>query len=204
MEKAVREAYTCLTGELIRRHLTITAMESVTGGLVASLITDTEGSSAVLKGSFVTYSNEAKIAQGVPAEVIEQYSVYSEETAAAMAEACRAAYRADIGIGVTGTLGNVDPANQDASVPGEVYFAVSMTGSADSCCAELQGTVPEPRETVQEQRDPESADLSGSRQCRTETVHIRVGAHLPRPAAKAEIAGEIARHILCRLGIITG
>ena len=90
------------------------------------MITDTEGSSAVLKGAFVTYSNEAKIQQGVPREILEKYTVYSEETAAAMAQACLKAYHADIGIGVTGTMGNVDPANPEASVPGQVYFAIAV------------------------------------------------------------------------------
>lgn len=123
-ETAVRGKYTELTLWLIRRGLTITTMESCTSGQIASLITDTEGSSAVLKGAFVTYSNEAKILQGVPAGIIETYGVYSAETAAAMAEACRSAYKADIGTGVTGSFGNADPANAD-SVPGEVYFAVA-------------------------------------------------------------------------------
>ena len=115
-EAAVRGKYTELTLGLIRRGLTITTMESCTSGQIASLITDTEGSSAVLKGAFVTYSNEAKIMQGVPAAIIGTYGVYSAETAAAMAEACRAVYGADIGTGVTGSFGNADPA---------VYFAVA-------------------------------------------------------------------------------
>lgn len=123
-EAAVRGKYTELTLGLIRRGLTITTMESCTSGQIASLITDTEGSSAVLKGAFVTYSNEAKIMQGVPAAIIGTYGVYSAETAAAMAEACRAVYGADIGTGVTGSFGNADPANAD-SIPGEVYFAIA-------------------------------------------------------------------------------
>ena len=124
-ETEIRENYRGLTKFLIREHLTITTMESATSGQIASLITDTEGSSAVLKGAFVTYCNEAKIMQGVPAEIIEEYSVYSKETAEAMAAACRKTYQADIGIGVTGTMGNVDPANASVSVPGQVYFAIS-------------------------------------------------------------------------------
>ncbi|MDO4475805.1 MAG: CinA family protein [Lachnospiraceae bacterium] len=121
----VREHYHQLTKQLIDKGLTITTMESATSGQIASLITDTEGSSAVLPGAFVTYSNRAKILQGgVPAEVIETYSVYSEETARAMASACRRAYGTDIGVGVTGTMGNVDPDNAQDSVPGEVYLAV--------------------------------------------------------------------------------
>ena len=60
----------------------------------------------------------------VPEETIRKYGVYSAETAAAMAEACRAAFRTDIGVGITGSFGNIDPCNTD-SVPGEVYFAVA-------------------------------------------------------------------------------
>lgn len=126
VESEIRSHYQDLTKLLIERQLTITTMESATAGQLASLITDTEGSSAILKGAFVTYSNEAKIRQGVPAEVLDRYTVYSRETAVAMAEACRKAYDADIGIGVTGTMGNVDPANSEASVPGQVYFAFAM------------------------------------------------------------------------------
>ena len=136
-EAEIREKYRKLTLMLIEKQLTITTMESATGGLIASLITDTEGSSAVLKGAFVTYSNAAKIACGVPAAVIEKYSVYSEETARAMAQACRKAYDADIGIGVTGTFGNADPANPDDSVPGVLYYAIALRNSTRSFRAGL-------------------------------------------------------------------
>ncbi|MBQ3392222.1 MAG: CinA family protein [Lachnospiraceae bacterium] len=131
-ETEIREHYRALTEFLIAKKLTITTMESATAGQIASLITDTEGSSAVLKGAFVTYSNEAKIMQGVPADVIARYTVYSRETAEAMALACQKAYGADIGIGVTGTMGNVDPGNPAASVPGQVYFAIAAKGSVES------------------------------------------------------------------------
>lgn len=122
-EIIVRERFAALTKYLIAHNISITTMESMTSGFVASLITDTEGSSAIMKGAFVTYSNEAKILQGVPADIIDSYGVYSCETAEAMAKACRKAYRADIGIGITGSTGNVDPNNAD-SVPGQVYIAV--------------------------------------------------------------------------------
>ncbi len=120
---SVLSLYEQITRILIRKGLQISTMESCTSGIIASLITDTEGSSAVLKGSLITYSNEAKISCGVPADVITAFGVYSEETAAAMAKATRQAYNSDIGIGVTGSFGNVDPSNPD-SVPGELYFAI--------------------------------------------------------------------------------
>jgi nicotinamide-nucleotide amidase len=120
----VHGLYRQITETLIEKQMTVTTMESCTAGLIASLITDTDGSSAVMRGAFVTYSNETKIKQGVPEEVIEEFGVYSEETACAMAEACREAYDTNLGVGITGTLGRVDPGNSD-SVSGEVYFAIA-------------------------------------------------------------------------------
>lgn len=136
-EKETREMYERITLTLIQKELTITTMESATSGQIASLITDTKGSSAVLKGAFVTYCNEAKIMQGVPVDVLEKYTVYSLETAAAMAKACRQAYGADIGIGVTGTMGNTDPANPGASVPGQVYFSIDFQGKVETFFVEI-------------------------------------------------------------------
>lgn len=137
-EKQIREAYSKLTKLLISKKMTIATMESATAGQIASLITDTEGSSAVLKGAFVTYSNEAKIKIGVDAKTIEQYSVYSKEVAAEMAQVCRKFYNADIGIGVTGTMGNVDPANQNDSIPGQVYFAISTVNGTEAWVTEIE------------------------------------------------------------------
>ena len=123
-ERAVREKYEKLTRRLIEEDRTITAMESCTAGQLASLITDTEGSSAVFKGSYVAYANETKIQLGVPTRIIDEYGVYSAETAAAMAEVSRAAFGAALAVGITGTFGNPDPNNRDSS-PCEVYFAVA-------------------------------------------------------------------------------
>ena len=131
LEKNVREKFRYITNTLIKEQLTITTMESCTSGLVASLLTDTEGASAVLKGAFITYSNEAKIKQNVPADVIGRFGVYSEETAREMALAAKRAYGADIAVGVTGTMGNVDPANND-STPGEVFFAIAHKEGTES------------------------------------------------------------------------
>lgn len=136
-ESAIRDHYRAITRTLIEKGLTITTMESITGGQIASLLTDTEGASAILKGAFVTYSNEAKIRQGVPAEVIATYGVYSKETARAMAVACKDAYAADIGIGITGTTGNTDPKNPD-SVPGQVYASITYKNQTTDLYFEME------------------------------------------------------------------
>ena len=116
-----------LTERLINNKISISTMESCTSGMLASSITDVDGSSEIFKGGFITYSNEAKIACGVNPEIIKENGVYSAATAIAMAKACRIPYSAKIGVGVTGSLGTVDPANHD-SIPGVVYFAIDYEG----------------------------------------------------------------------------
>ena len=100
-----------IVNKLIESNSTIATMESCTGGGIANEITSVSGASAVLKESYVTYCNEAKIKQGVPADVIDKYSVYSAETAAEMAKAVKRQANSNIGIGVTGQLGRKDPNN---------------------------------------------------------------------------------------------
>ncbi len=140
-EAEVRNKYEAITKLLILKKKTITTMESCTSGQVASLLTDTEGASAIMKGAFITYSNEAKIMQGVPKETIENFGVYSLETAEAMAGASQIAFGADFSVGVTGSFGNVDPANKD-TVQGEVFFAIASKEGIKSfhCSIPQQGS----------------------------------------------------------------
>ncbi|MEK7091818.1 MAG: CinA family protein [Patescibacteria group bacterium] len=117
-----------LAGETVRKlrtkNLFITSVESCTGGGFANALTNITGASEVLMGAFICYSNEQKVALGVPDEVIDRFTVYSVETAIAMAEAgMRSAVHADIAVGITGSISRVDPANPN-SQPGIVYIAV--------------------------------------------------------------------------------
>lgn len=118
-----QENYYKLTKMLIDKDISITTMESCTSGLIASFITDSDGSSSIFKGAAITYSNEAKVSQGVNKQTIEKYGVYSKETSVDMARVAKLNYGSDISIGVTGTLGIIDPNNKD-SKPGEVYFTI--------------------------------------------------------------------------------
>ena len=109
--------------KLIDTNTTISTMESCTSGLIASMITDTEGASAIFPGGYVTYLNEIKIRIGVDENIIKQYGVYSKECARAMAETVQSKMHTDIAIGITGTTGNVDP-NKADSVQGKVFFCI--------------------------------------------------------------------------------
>ena len=100
-----------IVNKLIDKKLTISTMESCTGGGIANKITNISGASTVLSESYVTYSNEAKIKQGVSKKIIDKYTVYSGETALEMARAVKEQAQSDIGIGVTGQLGRIDPNN---------------------------------------------------------------------------------------------
>ena len=104
-------AWSKIVEELNCKNMTIATMESCTGGGIADKITNISGASAVLKESYITYSNEAKIKQGVPREVIEKYTVYSPETAIEMAKAVKKNAKSNYAIGVTGQLGRIDPNN---------------------------------------------------------------------------------------------
>lgn len=124
---SVLAAVDSLVSALAERQLHLTTVESCTGGVLAGLITSVPGASDVLMDSFVTYSNEAKVELGVPKDIIDTYTVYSSQTAVAMARTgLKRSVRANIGVGVTGSLTRVDPANSEASTPGEVYLGVAI------------------------------------------------------------------------------
>jgi nicotinamide-nucleotide amidase len=103
------------------RGLKLATMESCTGGLLASTLTDVEGCSECYVGGYVTYATEMKTWVGVDASLIEQHGVISPEVASEMARAARENLQADYGIGVTGIAGN-EPV--EGKPPGTVHVAV--------------------------------------------------------------------------------
>lgn len=113
---------------------TIATMESCTGGSLAGTITNVSGASDILHESYVTYCNEAKIKFGVPKEVIAEYTVYSIETAKAMASAVKSAANSEVGVGITGQLGRIDPNNTGVE-NNKAWYAI--TSSKKKVCAEI-------------------------------------------------------------------
>ena len=103
---------------------TISCAESCTGGLLSSLLTDVEGSSAYMKGAVVAYSNEVKEKLlGVKHETLEKYGAVSEQTAREMARGAAKLMGTDIGVGITGIAG---PGGGSEEKPvGRVYIAVA-------------------------------------------------------------------------------
>lgn len=111
-----------VVGNLLQtRQQSLAVMESLTGGLLSSTITDVPNSSKHFIGGIVAYSVKLKEQMGVPHETIEQYGTISEQTARAMAHAVREQPGADFGIGITGVAG---PDTQEGKPVGTVHIAI--------------------------------------------------------------------------------
>ena len=91
---------------LVSQEKRIAIAESLTGGLIASRLTDIPGASAYFDEGFVTYSDEAKTSVlGVPALLFESVGAVSEEVARAMAVGARTRTGADLAVAATGIAG---------------------------------------------------------------------------------------------------
>ncbi|MDR2397868.1 MAG: CinA family protein [Spirochaetaceae bacterium] len=116
---------------LIRRlsaaSQTLALAESCTAGLVADCLVRVAGASRVLWGSYVCYTEGAKIAMlGLDRGLLCGYGAVSRETACAMAQGTLERSGADIAAGVTGLAG---PEGDGSSTPvGTVWIATAVRG----------------------------------------------------------------------------
>ena len=107
---------------LIEKKMTISFAESITGGLLAKLITDCPGSSKILKESYITYSNDVKNkVLHVDNEIINKYGVVSEVVAKEMAKGLKDLTNSYINVSTTGNAG---PTVCDDKSVGLVYYCI--------------------------------------------------------------------------------
>lgn len=106
---------------LSQQGMHVVTAESCTGGLIAGALTAIPGSSDVVHGGFVTYSNAAKQAMlNVPEHILAEHGAVSEQTARFMAEGALHATGVELAIAVTGVAG---PGGGSAEKPiGLVYM----------------------------------------------------------------------------------
>ncbi len=106
--------------------MTLTTVESCTGGLLSGRIVNVAGASEVFKRGFVTYSNKAKRKMvGVKKSTLREYTAVSEETAREMAEGGLEAANADVCLSVTGYAG---PEDTEEAPAGLVYIGCCVEG----------------------------------------------------------------------------
>ena len=122
---------------LARRGETVATAESLTGGLLAALLTDVPGASRSFVGGVVSYATRIKIsALDVPADLVEQHGVVSQECAEAMATGVRAGLDATWGLATTGVAG---PDEQEGQSVGTVWVALAGPGLVAAHRLELRG-----------------------------------------------------------------
>ncbi len=114
-----------LVREMADSGVTLAVAESCTGGMLSSQIVDISGSSAVLQGSVVSYSNAAKVdLLGVSPDTLTRWGAVSEQTALEMARGALERFHSDYALSTTGVAG---PDGGTAEKPvGLVY--VGMVG----------------------------------------------------------------------------
>ena len=108
-------------------RLRIVTAESCTGGLIAASLTEIAGSSDVVEGGFIVYSDNAKTALlNVPDTLLKSVGAVSEEVARAMAKGALETSSAELSVAVTGIAG---PSGGTALKPvGLVHLASARDG----------------------------------------------------------------------------
>lgn len=113
---------------LMANELTVSTIESCTGGLLAGRIINVAGVSEVFKSGYITYSNKAKRKiVGVRKSTLEKYGAVSEQTAKEMANGLAALNKADVTVAITGIAGP-DGGTEEKPV-GLVYMACQVCGT---------------------------------------------------------------------------
>lgn len=112
-----------LVRKLTEQNETVAFAESITGGLVSHMMTSVPGSSAMLKGSIVCYTNDVKHhLLAVPKDVLAEAGAVSEDAARILAEEVRLRLGSTYGVSITGEAGPT--ASEDKPV-GLVYIGAT-------------------------------------------------------------------------------
>lgn len=113
---------------LVANKLTVSTVESCTGGMIAARLINVPGVSDVFKRGHITYSNKAKKKiLGVKKRTLEKYTAVSAEVAIEMVKGAELDSKADVCVSVTGLAGP-DGGTEEKPV-GLVYIACSVKGN---------------------------------------------------------------------------
>ena len=111
-----------IVDHLRQRGETISTAESLTAGAVSSAIVTISGASDVFVGGVTAYRDEIKVSHlNVAPDLIDKYSVISEEVAIAMAKGAITSFGTTWAIGTTGVAG---PNPLDGHPVGVVWVAI--------------------------------------------------------------------------------
>ena len=123
-EKSLEEVVVEL---LLANKLTVTTVESCTGGLLAGRIINVPGVSEIYKAGYITYSKKAKRRiVGVSRKTLDKYGAVSEQAAREMVKGVTGLFKADVAVAVSGNAG---PDMSEGKPVGLVYIAVNVAGN---------------------------------------------------------------------------
>lgn len=112
---------------LLANGLTVSTIESCTGGMLAARLINIPGVSEVFKSGYITYSNKAKRkVVGVKKSSLHKYGAVSEQVAYEMANGTAMVTKADVTVSVTGIAGP-DGGTKEKPV-GLVYIGCRVCG----------------------------------------------------------------------------
>lgn len=123
---------------LIDQNISISTVESCTGGMLASKLVNVPGISKIFENGFITYSNQSKIdVLGVAPDTINKYGAVSKETAIEMVKNLVKKTGTRAGVSITGIAG------PDGGTPekpaGSVYIGIFLDGEVESIELKLNG-----------------------------------------------------------------
>ena len=112
-----------IVDHLRQKRESISTAESLTAGAVSSAIVTISGASDVFVGGITAYRNEIKVSHlNVDPQLIEKYSVISEQVAVAMAKGAIESFGTTWAIATTGVAG---PNPLDGHPVGVVWVAIA-------------------------------------------------------------------------------
>lgn len=115
---------------LLTHNLTVSTIESCTGGLLAGRLINVPGVSEVFKTGYVTYSNKAKRKfAGVKKAHLIKHGAVSDVVAVDMARGGASITKADVTVSITGIAGP-DGGTEEKPV-GLVYIACNVKGNIE-------------------------------------------------------------------------
>ena len=123
---------------LRQRNQTLSVAESVTGGGISSAITEIEGASHVFLGAVIAYSKSSKVRDlEIPKKLIDDFGIYSEETAIAMARGVKKRFQSDWAVATTGVAG---PGDSHGVKAGSIWVAFVGPESEETLFLQISGS----------------------------------------------------------------
>ena len=124
--------------KLTKKKVTLSVAESITGGGLASAITEVSGSSKVFVGGVIAYEDSIKISElKVDAKTLKKYTAVSEEVAKEMAVGALKKFKTDYAIATTGVAG---PGKAYGQKAGTVWIAIASKKEVFAIALSLSGS----------------------------------------------------------------